>query len=36
MPEQRARIPAVLGHGAEAYGFAGEVWATSRVAAVIE
>jgi transposase len=35
-PEQRARLPAVLARGAEAYGFAGDVWTTSRVAAVIE
>lgn len=35
-PEQLARIPEVLARGAEAYGFAGEVWTTARVAAVIE
>jgi transposase len=35
-PEQRARIPEVLAGGAEAYGFAGDVWTTARVAAVIE
>jgi transposase len=33
--EQRARIPELLAHGAEAYGFVGEVWTTARVAAVI-
>jgi transposase len=35
-PEQRARLPAVLARGAEAYGFVGDVWTTARVAAVIE
>jgi transposase len=35
-PEQRARIPALLARGAEAYGFVGEVWTTTRVATVIE
>jgi transposase len=35
-PEQRARIPEVLAPGAEAYGFVGNVWTTTRVAAVIE
>jgi transposase len=34
--EQRARIPELLARGAEAYGFAGDVWTTPRVAAVIE
>jgi transposase len=34
--EQRARIPELLARGAEAHGFAGEVWTTARVAAVIE
>jgi len=33
--EQRARLPEVLAHGAEAYGFIGEVWTTTRVAEVI-
>ena len=33
--EQRAHLPALLAHGAEAYGFLGEVWTTKRVAAVI-
>src|SRR5438105_13571417 len=27
-PEQRARIPDLLARGAEAYGFAGDVWTT--------
>ena len=35
-PEQRARLPEVLARGAEAYGFAGDVWTTARVATVIE
>ncbi len=35
-PEQRARIPEVLAGGAQAYGFVGEVWTTTRVAAVLE
>lgn len=34
--EQRAQIPALLAQGAEAYGFAGDVWTTRRVAAVLE
>ncbi len=34
--EQRAQIPALLARGAEAYGFAGDVWTASRVAEVIE
>jgi transposase len=34
--EQRARLPDLLARGAEAYGFAGDVWTTKRVAAVIE
>jgi transposase len=34
--EQRARVPGLLAHGAEAYGFVGEVWTTRRVAAVIK
>jgi transposase len=33
--EQRAQLPALLGHGAEAYGFLGDVWTTKRVASVI-
>lgn len=33
--EQRARIPALLAMGAEAYGFIGNVWTTKRVATVI-
>jgi transposase len=35
-PDQSQRIPGFLWHGAEAYGFRGEVWTCSRVAAVIE
>lgn len=34
--EQRAQLPALLAHGAEAYGFLGDVWTTKRVATVIE
>jgi transposase len=34
--EQRARLPALLSEGAEAYGFVGDVWTTGRVAAVIK
>src|SRR5215213_8945872 len=33
--EQLAQLPQLLGHGAEAFGFIGEVWTTKRVAAVI-
>lgn len=33
--EQRAQIPALLARGAEAYGFRGDVWTATRVAAVI-
>jgi transposase len=33
--EQRAQLPALLAHGAEAYGFLGDVWTTKRVATVI-
>jgi transposase len=35
-PDQRRLIPEFLWHGAEAYGFRGEVWTCSRVAKVIE
>lgn len=35
-PSQLRLIPDFLSHGAEAYGFRGEVWTTARVAAVIE
>jgi transposase len=31
-----ARLPEVLARGAEAYGFVGDVWTTTRGAAVIE
>jgi transposase len=34
--EQKAQIPDLLVKGAEAYGFRGDVWTASRVAAVIE
>jgi transposase len=34
-PEQRRLIPEFLWHGAEAYGFRGEVWTCARVALVI-
>lgn len=34
--EQRAELPRLLAHGAEAYGFLGDVWTTKRVAAVIQ
>lgn len=33
--EQAALIPEFLSHGAEAYGFCGELWTCARVAAVI-
>jgi transposase len=35
-PEQRYLIPEFLSHGAEAYGFRGQVWTCARVAAVIQ
>src|SRR5438270_4780133 len=35
-PQQLQRIPEFLWHGAEAYGFRGEAWTCSRIAAVIE
>lgn len=35
-PAQKALIPDFLWHGAEAYGFRGEVWTCARVATVIE
>ncbi|MGA9925699.1 MAG: IS630 family transposase [Isosphaeraceae bacterium] len=35
-PDQRRLIPDFLSHGAEAYGFRGEVWTCARVAKVIE
>src|SRR3954451_11868605 len=34
-PEQRRLIPEFLWHGAEAYGFRGEVWTRARIALVI-
>src|SRR3982751_4542162 len=33
--EQRARVPALLAQGAEAFGFRGDVWTAKRVATVI-
>lgn len=35
-PEQMRLIPDLLGHGAETYGFRGQVWTCARVAKVIE
>ena len=35
-PEQRRLIPEFLWHGAEAYGFRGQVWTRARIARVIE
>ena len=35
-PEQIRLIPDFLTHGAEAYGFVGEVWTCARVGQVIE
>jgi transposase len=35
-PAQKALIPEFLWHGAEAYGFRGEVWTCARIAQVIE
>ena len=35
-PQQRQRIPELLWHGAEAWGFRGSVWTCGRVAKVIE
>jgi transposase len=34
--EQQAQLPTLLAHGAEAYGFAGDIWTSKRVAAVIK
>src|SRR5262245_62351472 len=34
--EQQAQLPTLLAHGAEAYGFAGDVWTSKRVAVVIK
>ena len=34
--EQQAQLPVLLAHGAEAYGFLGDVWTTKRVAALIK
>lgn len=35
VPEQKRLIPDFLGHGAEAYGFRGEVWTCRRIAKVL-
>ena len=35
VPEQKRLIPDFLGHGAEAYGFRGEVWTCRRIAKVV-
>src|SRR5215467_2832091 len=35
-PEQRARLPALLAKGAEAYGFRGNVWTAPRIRALIQ
>jgi transposase len=35
-PEQKALLPDYLSHGAEAYGFRGEVWTCARVATMIQ
>ena len=34
--EQLAQLPTLLAHGAEAYGFLGDVWTSRRVTAVIK
>src|SRR3954468_9381889 len=34
--EQLAHLPVLLAHGAEAYGFLGDLWTTKRVATVIK
>src|SRR4051812_38414430 len=34
-PEQRQKVPELLWHGAEAYGFRGSLWTCHRVAKVI-
>src|SRR5882724_10468155 len=35
-PEQRRQVPDFLWHGAEAYGFRGDVWTCGRIAQVIQ
>jgi transposase len=35
-PDQLAELPALLAHGAPAFGFLGDVWTRARVAAVIK
>jgi transposase len=34
--DQREHLPTLLAHGAEAYGFLGDVWTTPRIATVIQ
>src|SRR5947207_6232595 len=34
-PDQRNRIPELLWHGAEAYGFRGDLWTCARIAQVL-
>jgi transposase len=34
--DQREQLPSLLAHGAEAYGFLGDVWTTPRIATVIQ
>jgi transposase len=34
--DQLARLPELLHHGAEAYGFRGQVWTRSRIAALMQ
>jgi transposase len=35
-PDQLARLPELLHRGAEAYGFRGQVWTRSRIAAIMQ
>ena len=35
-PEQRAQLPTLLGRGAEAFGFVGDLWTQPRVTEVIK
>jgi transposase len=35
-PEQLARLPELLHRGTEAYGFRGQVWTRSRIAAIVQ
>jgi transposase len=34
--QQQAQLPGLLGQGAQAFGFRGQVWTTARVAQMIE